>query len=174
MRRIIYFVATSLDGFIARSNGAIDWLFTDQDYGFSTFFAGIDTVLLGRKTYEQTLEFGEYPYQDKESFIFSHSKDSFRHGIAVHQSILEFAAHLQSKPGKDIWLVGGGELAGAFFAAKVVDELIVYVHPILLGSGLPLASSLPGDVVLRFEAAEPFETGLVKLRYTVAERESPG
>ena len=167
MRRIIYFLATSLDGFLARNDGAIDWLFTNQDYGFSEFFKSVDTVLLGRKTYEQSLSFGDYPYQTKQNFIFSRSVSRFDHGTAVDQPIRQFAEELKLRPGSDIWLVGGSELAGHFFAAGAVDELIVYVHPILIGSGLVLASGLPGDVRLQFRGSKPYETGLLRLSYWV-------
>ena len=167
MRRIIYFLAISLDGFLARSQGEIDWLFTDQDYGFSGFFEEVDTVLLGRKTYEQVLTFGEYPYSTKQNFIFSRAAARFAHGTTVNQPVGKFAAELKSKPGKDIWLVGGGELAGHFFAAGAVDALVVYVHPILIGRGLALASGLPGDVRLKLEESKSYDTGLVRLSYHV-------
>ena len=74
MRKIILFIASSLDSYIARPSGYIDWLFTDQNYGYSEFFASSDTVLIGRKTYEQVLTFGEYPYKEKKTYIFT--KDS--------------------------------------------------------------------------------------------------
>jgi len=71
MRRIILFIAASLDGHIARPSSEVDWLFTDQDYGYTEFLASVDTVLMGRKTYEQVLTFGEFPYQEKQSYVFS-------------------------------------------------------------------------------------------------------
>src|SRR5919199_5995017 len=73
MRKVVLFIASSLDGYIARPSGDIDWLFTDQDYGYSEFFASVDTVLMGRKTYEQVLTFDEYPYQDVKSYVFSNN-----------------------------------------------------------------------------------------------------
>jgi dihydrofolate reductase len=170
MRKISYFVASSLDGYLARTDGSIDWLFHDQDYGFSAFFDGIDTVLQGRRTYEQALAFDEYPYPGKQDFIFSRSLRNPQHGVVVSQPIAEFAAQLKAQSGKDIWLVGGGELAGAFFAARAIDELIVFVHPILIGSGRPFAAQLPGDVRLQLNGTEAFASGLVRLAYSVRPR----
>jgi dihydrofolate reductase len=167
MRRIIYFVATSLDGYLAREDGGIDWLFHDQEYGFTEFFASIDTVLQGRKTYELALTFDEYPYTTKQDFIFSRRLRNPAHGVVVTQPIPEFVAGLKAKPGKDIWLVGGGELAGAFFAARAIDTLAVYVHPILLGRGRPFAANLPGDVRLALAGTESYDSGLVRLSYAV-------
>jgi dihydrofolate reductase len=74
MRQVILFIASSLDGYIARTSGDVDWLFTDQDYGYTDFFANIDTLLMGRHTYEQVLSFGEYPYQGKQGFVFSRTR----------------------------------------------------------------------------------------------------
>lgn len=168
LRRIIYFVATSLDGFLAREDGVIDWLFHDQDYGFTEFFASIDTVLQGRKTYELALTFDEYPYAAKQDFIFSRSLRNPAHGVVVTQPITEFVAELKAKPGKDIWLVGGGGLAGAFFAARAIDALAVFVHPILLGRGRPFAANLAGDVRLGLTSTQSYESGLVRLSYNVS------
>lgn len=167
MRRVIYFVAMSLDGYLARPDGGIDWLLHDQDYGFSEFFGSIDTVLLGRKTYDLARSFEEYPYSTKENYIFSRSLGACAHGTVVEEPIAQFVGHLLAMPGQDIWLVGGGELAGAFFAEQAVDDLIVFVHPILIGSGRSLAASLPEDVRLRLTGSEEFSSGLVKLAYSV-------
>jgi len=78
MRKLILFIATSLDGYIAGPNGEIDWLFTDQEYGYSEFYATIDTVVMGRKTYDLSLSFGEYPYPGTQAFVFSRTRDGER------------------------------------------------------------------------------------------------
>lgn len=167
----MYFVASSLDGFIARKDGGIDWLFTDQDYGYTEFLSGIDTVVMGRKTYELCLTFGEYPYKAQRNYVFSRTKAELAHATVVNEPVPEFVARLRREPGKDIWLVGGGELAGAFLAAGEVDDLLVFVHPILIGSGLPLAARLPADVKFRLVQTRAFDTGLVKLAYTAARQD---
>lgn len=170
MRRIIYFVASSLDGFIARNDGSIDWLFHDQDYGFSEFFSGVETVVQGRKTYEQVLTFGEYPYSTKENFVFSRKLSECEHGEVVSIPISNFAELQRQRSGGDIWVVGGGELASEFLSAGVVDEVRVFVHPVLLGNGLPLSPSLRGDVRLKLMQSRSFDSGLVELKYSVVGR----
>jgi len=174
MRKIIYFVASSLDGFIARKEGGIDWLFTDQGYGYKDFLASIDTVVMGRKTYDLCLTFGEYPYKTQKNYVFSRTQTDFTHATAVNESVADFVARLRGEPGKDIWLVGGGELAGAFFAAGAVDELQVFVHPALIGAGLPLAAGLMRDVQLRLTGTQAYDTGLVKLAYSVGNEQHNG
>lgn len=167
-RRIIYFVAASLDGFIARTDGNVDWLFHDQDYGFTEFFRNVDTVVQGRKTYEQVLTFGDYPYREKQNFVFSRTLSDCEHGEIVNEPVANFAARLRRQSGKDIWLVGGGELVASFLSEGLVDDVIVFVHPVLLGDGLRLSPDLIHDVALKLVETESFNSGLVKLRYTVA------
>lgn len=167
MREVVYFVASSLDGFIARSDGAVDWLFTDQPYGFPEFFETVNTVIVGRKTYEQALTFEERPFDGKEVLVFSRTRSSFEQARVVTRSIDETIAELRAHPGGAIWLVGGGMLAGECFAARAVDRVIVFVHPILLGAGRPLASEIGHDVMLKLQGTHAFETGLVRLDYTV-------
>lgn len=172
MRRIVYFVASSLDGFLARPDGAIDWLFTDQDYGYTDFLAGIDTVVMGRKTYDLCLTFGDYPYKTQQNFVFSRTQTEFEHASVVALPAAEFVAQLRGQSGRDIWLIGGGELAGEFFRAGLVDELRVFVHPRMIGQGLPLAAGLDRDIWLKLIDTQSFNTGLVKLRYEVEARQS--
>lgn len=168
MRPFFYFVATSLDGFIARPDGAIDWLFHDQDYGFTEFLEGIDTVVMGRKTYEQSLTFGESPFKSKQHFIFSKTLTQSEIGTVVNEPVEQFVQHQRAIASpKGVWIIGGGELAGAFFAAQGIDQLIVFVHPVLIHAGLPLAAGVPSDVQLQLTGTHAFETGLVRLNYTV-------
>jgi len=169
-RKVFYFVTASLDGFIARDEGSIDWLIQaegDEDFGFSKFQESIDTVVQGRQTYEQVLTFGAYPYADHKNYVFSRKLLSVEHAEVIRHSVPEFMHRMQSEPGKHIWLVGGGNLATSFFEANAIDELIVFVQPILLGRGIPLASQLPTDVRLKLEHSHAFEQGLVELRYQV-------
>lgn len=167
MRPVVYFVATSLDGFIARPDGGIDWLFHDQDYGFTEFLTGIDTVVMGRKTYEQMLTFGESPFKEKELFVFSRTLSRCDLGTVVRQPVDDFVREQKVRDGRGIWLIGGGDLAGHFFTARAVDRLIAFVHPVLIHRGLPLAAGVPNDVTLRLTDTHAFETGLVRLGYDI-------
>lgn len=140
MRKIRLFIAVSLDGYIARCSGSVDWLFTDADYGYTDFFKQIDTVLMGRKTYEQILTFGDYPYQGKQSFVFSQTltKKTDPYVTFIHEDIANFVQQLKANEGQDIWLVGGAKLVQTFLIQGLLDEIILSIHPIILGTGIPL------------------------------------
>jgi dihydrofolate reductase len=109
MRQVKLFIATSPDGFIADKNGGIDWLFTDQDYGYADFYASIDTTLTGYKTYEDILGFGEFPYPGKTNYVFSrHPRQADNNPVRfISGEIAAFVQQLKQETGRDIWLVGG-------------------------------------------------------------------
>ncbi|AFY66378.1 dihydrofolate reductase family protein [Geitlerinema sp. PCC 7407] len=169
MRTINLFIATSLDGYIARKNGEVDWLFTDQDYGYTAFFDEIETLLMGRRTYEQLLTFGEYPYGTKEAYVFSRGqRDRTEQVNFVAQEPASFVRDLKGRPGGDIWLVGGAVLVRELLAAKLVDRLILSIHPVVLGEGLPLFLGPLPEIPLTLIDHHTFETGLVQLTYESA------
>lgn len=171
MRKVIYYLTASLDGFIARPDGTVDWLLEaeGEDFGFAEFFETIDTVVMGRKTYETALSFGPYPYSSKRSFIFSQSMTQSDHAQIVQTSVTEFVSEQKKQSGKDIWLVGGAEIAKAFFEANAIDQLIVFVQPILLGTGLPIVQSPGRDLKLRLIASQEYPAGLMRLDYQVSQ-----
>ena len=167
MRRIKLYTATSLDGFLARPDGGIDWLATEGDYGYARFYDSIDTVVMGRRTYETALSFGAYPYPDRTGFVFSRERAGTidENVTFLAEDVEEFVRSLRLRPGRDVWLVGGGELARAFFEKNLIDELQLFVHPILLGAGLPLFLPRPGDLRLRLLRCRSWPNGLVELHY---------
>lgn len=167
MRRVRFFVASSLDGYIARTDGSIGWLFHDADYGYAEFYAGIDTVVMGRATYELALALGPYPFSGKKTCVFSRSRVGTRdeHAEFIAGDVRAFVAGLRAQPGRDIWLVGGAKLAREFLTADLIDEYIVSIHPVLLGSGIPLFPAGGRETVLRFEGVRTFPSGLVQVRY---------
>jgi dihydrofolate reductase len=167
MRKLVLYIAASLDGYIARQSGAVDWLFTDQDYGYTAFFANVDTVLMGRKTYEQVLSFGIYPYQGTRGFVFSRRTRSPDANVTfISGDLASFVPELKRAPGKSIWLVGGSEIVAECVRHDLVDAFILSVHPIILGTGLPLF--LPGlpELPLQLVQVEHFSSGLVQMSYT--------
>jgi dihydrofolate reductase len=168
MRPVILFIATSLDGYIARMDGRIDWLFTDQDYGFREFFSGVDTVVMGRKTYEVSLSFGEYPYPGRSGYVYSRTRNGQRDEQVqfISTAPAEFIAGLRKKPGKKIWLVGGSELIQDFVQADLIDEYVISIHPLILGAGIPLfRSPLPAQNLI-FRDSTTFDSGLVQMSYS--------
>lgn len=175
MPRIKLYIATSLDGFIARENGSIDWLTKyennpETDYGYSEFYASIGKVLMGRKTYEQALEFGEWPYREKKSYVFTRQKEPTRRENNVEfvsEDIGEFVRQLKRNTEEDIWLVGGSQIIKVFFEENLVQDLIVFVVPIILGSGIPLFDHIGKEIGFRTGRVERYENGLVKLEYEV-------
>lgn len=168
MRQVILFIATSLDGYIARTDGGIDWLLRDQNYGYPAFYGGVDTVVMGRKTYEQALTFGEFPYSGKECYVFSRrpGRGSDDRVVFLDEDPGELVRRLRSKEGRNIWLVGGSELIREFALKDLIDTYVISVHPIILGAGIPLfrAPLPPQFLVLRDTTT--FNSGLVQLTYT--------
>jgi len=168
-RRVSLYIASSLDGYIARMDGRVDWLFSDADYGYTEFLRGIGTIVLGRKTYDQLLTFGDYPYLGKEVFVVSRSRAGERdeHVRFAGPEIVGMVRSLKAGDGKGIWLVGGAQLVRLFIVEHLVDEIIVSIHPIILGSGIPLFLPQERETPLVFTGCESFSSGLVQLKYTV-------
>jgi dihydrofolate reductase len=163
MRKIVLFIASSFDLFIARRDGSVDWLFTDADYGYSKFYKSVDTVLVGRKTFDLALSLGER-FAGKRCIVFS--RNGRKNGNAEFVSDpVAFTKSLLKTPGKDIWLVGGGEIVSIFLNAGLIHEIILSIHPIVLGSGIPLFKGLRREIRLRLVKSEKFKSGLVQLHY---------
>jgi dihydrofolate reductase len=170
MRKIKLYIASSLDSYIASEGGGIDWLFTNEDYGYAKFYDSIDTILVGRKTYDQSLKFDEYPYKGKKVYVFTRRIDGKKNTHYVEYidaDIPSFVRRLLRSVGKDIWLLGGGEIVSILLNANLVDEIIVSIHPIILGKGIPLFSNIKERVNLRLLESTPFGSGLVQLYYGV-------
>jgi dihydrofolate reductase len=167
MRKIILYIASSVDGYIARPDGSVEWLPTDQDYGYQAFLDSIDTVLLGRKTYQQVLTFGPYPYSQQRSIIFSKQNlENLPANAEIVPDIRpDFIQNLRSQPGKDIWLVGGAEIVGQFLAIRMVDRLILSICPTLIGRGIPLFLPQPLERNLKLLSAQTFDSGLLQISY---------
>jgi len=175
MPRIKLYIACSLDGFIARENGSIDWLTEYEnnpgtDYGYSEFYSSIGTVLMGRKTYEQVLGFGVWPYGEKKTYVFTRQKEPLRREKNVEfvsGDVGEFVRQLKENTDEDIWLVGGSQLIKVFLEEDLAQDLIVFVVPIILGSGIPLFDRVGKEVRLRMIDTEMYESGLVRLEYEI-------
>ncbi|MGM9924455.1 MAG: dihydrofolate reductase family protein [Bacillus sp. (in: firmicutes)] len=149
-RKVLVYIATSLDGYIAKEDGGLDWLHEAEgegDNGYEDFIASVDTVIMGRKTYEDIHELaGEYPYQGKKSYVFTTSAADLKNtAFASHVEFIageaaDLIAKLQAEPGSNIWLVGGANLLQEFLKDDLVDEYIISIIPAILGKGIPLFS----------------------------------
>ena len=167
MRKIKLFIASSLDGYIAKEDGGVDWLPDNADSGYDEFYKTIDAVIMGRKTYEQVLTFGAYPYGDKKSYIFtSNSNRNKDENVEFVSKIDEFTKELISSPGEDIWLVGGAEIISSFLNSGFVDEIIISIVPIILGKGISLFKNIQKDTNLELVKTTQYEK-LVELHYIV-------
>ena len=171
MKKIILAVAVSLDGFIEGPNGEYDWCFTDQDYGMAEFYNRIDSVFLGRKSYELTLSMGDMqmPGVPKfQDYIFSNTLKEVKPGkILISGDIESKVRQIKNNEGKDIWLFGGAKLTRSLLNLGLVDEIWVGVHPIVLGGGKPLFEDISGRVQLKLMNSKVYDTGLVSLIYQV-------
>jgi len=188
-RKLVYYVASTIDGFIAREDGSFDWAlaqgehFADlvqrfpetfparchQAFGVPAHPRRFDTVLMGRRTYEVGLNEGiTNPYPSLRQFVVSRSiPDSRDAAVHVYRgSPVRLVRQLKAEPGRDIWLCGGGILAGGVFSE--IDELILKVNPVLIGSGVPLFAGAVGTPRATVVEHEGYPNGFVLARYDLA------
>jgi dihydrofolate reductase len=160
---IVYYVAASLDGYIATPDGGTEWLQpfenTGEDYGYGEFYASVEAVLLGRATYEKCLQFPEWPYAGKPYWVFSRQNGNTPETVV---------ADMKARGMRRAWLVGGGKLAAAFRAEGLISEYIVSFLPLLLGAGIPLFDGSAPRERLRLVASRAYPSGIVQLRYAGA------
>jgi dihydrofolate reductase len=169
MRKVVLSLGMSLDGYIARADGAVDFLSMPKDYSMADFFATVDTAIMGRKTLEAGLKIsgGSLPRSNMPMYVFSKSQPpGERDGVIfVDETPAGFVGKLRQRAGRDIWLMGGGELARAFFESDLIDRLLLGVVPVLLGEGIPLfPSGFPQRDFMLIEN-KSYSKGLVALTY---------
>ncbi len=169
MRRIILNIVCSLDGYIARKDGSVDWLPTgDDDFGMGKFMESVDTVLLGRTTYEQILSFDcDYPYADKKTYVFSRNSNlTNTENVEFISELVDFSKEMAKSSGKDIWLVGGAEIISVFLKEGLIDEVVLSMVPVTIGSGISLFKDVNKDI--KFKILETVEhSGLTQLCLSV-------
>lgn len=167
MRKIKLFIATSLDGYIAGPKEEIDWLFDNGDYGYKKFYNSIDTTLMGHKTYKTALSFETHPYKGKKNYVFTKSKQTSHDENAefVSGDIAGFVRNLKSQKGKDIWLVGGGQINAILLNEGLIDEMIISIHPVILGAGIPLFSGVARQKKFKMTTIKKFPGGLTQITY---------
>ncbi len=169
-RRLIYSVAASLDGYIARDDGSYDWIPEEPDIDWGAFLGRFDTMLMGRHTYEVLASQDiEGPMAAMEHLVFSRTLDPSDHPEVriAREDPAQVLAGLRDRPGKDIWLMGGGQLFRSCLDRHLVDRIEVAVTPVLLGSGLPLLPPGEGDTRLALADLTRYPRGIVLLGYDV-------
>jgi dihydrofolate reductase len=173
-RKIIVHIATSADGYIARPDGNLDWLTRRPApkgfYGMPEFMRSVDAKLLGRKTFDLSVEMGAPFSANDKRYVFSRQPPpgSVPAGVEfVSQSIGAFANRLRDQAGKNIWMMGGGEIIASFLDEDGIDEFIISVVPIFIGEGIPLIAPRHREVPLKLRAVKPFPDGVVQVHYDI-------
>lgn len=173
MRKVKLYIAISLDGKIAKPDGDVKWL--DEipnpemsDYGYVDFINNIDITLMGRNTYDFVVNSGvPFPYTETENYVFSRDaslKDNENVKV-IHGDPAKFVAELKEKDGKDIWLIGGGKINTILWNKGLIDELMVFVMPIVLGDGIPLFGHYPITSQLKLTQSIAYSSGVCCLCY---------
>lgn len=165
MRKMLLNLAVTLDGFIAGPNGEYDWCFTDADYGMTQFMESVDTIVMGRKSFDLVVQYGA-PYPDKKVMVLSSTLNTTPYGnvTIVNEDLPAFAHKLLQGEGKNIWLFGGATIIDPLFEKNLIDELHLSVHPIILGGGIPLFKK-GVKRTLELSKAITYPSGLVQLIY---------
>ena len=177
MRKIILYIAASIDGYIAGPNGEIDWLHSIDnpdklDFGYTKFYKSIDTTIMGNSTYKQILSFGvNFPYPEKTNFVFTNnrSESDTDHVKFVNSDLEKFVIDLKNSSGKNIWLIGGGKTNSFFFNNNFIDEIILTTIPIILGRGIPLFEDSVGKKKMRMSKIKSYNCGIVQCIYKLNE-----
>jgi dihydrofolate reductase len=171
MRKVTFGTANSLDNFIARKNDAVDWLIWSDDVNaiMAEFWRNIDTVLMGRKTYEVALKGGSGSYPGVKTYVFSRTlpQSTDKDVEVISTNAVEFVRGLKNQEGKDICCMGGGELARSFFEASLIDEIGFNIHPVLLGAGVPLFLEMTRQIDLELVECKAIKGGCVLVTYRV-------
>ncbi len=174
LRKVIVHIATRADGYIARTDGDLDWLTARPApagfYGIDAFMQSVDTKVLGRKTYEASLGMGAKFGSRQRTIVFSRRPRPSNAPPAVEftdEAIAVFVQRLRESEGKNIWLMGGGEIIASFLDAQAIDEFVISVVPIFVGDGIPLIARRHRHVPLSLLTTEKFADGLVQLHYAV-------
>ncbi|MEH7275889.1 dihydrofolate reductase family protein [Neobacillus vireti] len=149
MKKLVFYGAISLDGYLARENHSLDWLIGtegEDETGYDDFYTSVDTILMGRSTYDQIniLSPEKFPYEGKECYVFSRKLTGSTENVTfINDEIAGFTQSLKEQEGDRIWIVGGGEVLKPLLQAKLVDEFIIQIAPSILGRGIPMFT--PGN-----------------------------
>ena len=170
-RKVILYIAMSLDGYIATQDDNIDFLSMveddGQDYGYSDFINTVDTVILGRKTYDKVISFGVgFPHADKETYIITRTPRSDIGSVKFYtENLKELVFGLKNKSGKNIFVDGGAQIVNELLREDLIDEFYISIIPILLGDGISLFKNGRPELKLKLVSSTSFKKGLVQLYF---------
>ena len=169
-RKLVLYIATSLDGYIATEDDSLEWLFNiegEGDNGYSEFYSTVDTILIGRRTHDWIIEQekGNFPYKNKKCYVFSKSESGKNENVEfINQDVVEFTNKIKRLDGGNIWLVGGGNLLHSFIKERLVDEFIITIAPTLIGHGIELFKKNDFELELKLKNIRRFNQ-FVELHY---------
>ena len=169
-KKVILYIACSLDGFIARKNHDISWLFMDQSYGFEEFEKSFDTAVMGRKTYDYAVQFSNPPFAGRLNFVVTSQRSMYPDSDSdtIFCSLDDVMEYVRKKSGgKGVFLAGGAGLIASFINAGLLNEIVIAFHPIILGEGIPLFEGIKKELNLKLIDKDIFHNGLVKLKYEI-------
>jgi dihydrofolate reductase len=174
MKKIALYIATSIDGKIAKQDGNVDWLNDlpnpdKLDYGYDDFYKSIDTTVMGHNTYKMIAGFDiPFPYPDKDNYVVTRKTTltSNKDITYLSDDLKSFVHQLKSKPGKNIWLIGGAQLNALMMQLGLIDEIRLFIMPLVLGSGIPMFTDPSLLTNFNLQHSETYSTGAVELRYT--------
>lgn len=174
-RKIIIYIAASLNNKIADQEGSVEWLETiphqeGEDYGYQNFYNTIDTTIMGYATYAQVKGWGiEWPYKDRKNYVVTSKADRETDEFVefISEKPIDYFKNLKEEEGKDIWLVGGGQLNKLFLNAGLVDEIIVHIMPIILNGGIDMFVGVPEQKVLELASTKTYDSGVMELKYEI-------
>lgn len=175
MANVILYIATSLDGYIADTKGGVGWLekypHGKEDYGYKNFLSRTGTLIMGSNTYETVLKMGAWPYKNKKTYVVSSRKFKRDKNVTFYNGDLEaLVEEIENEEEGDIWLVGGGKLAAGFINSRLVDEMRLFVVPVLLGTGIRLFTDEVKKSTFKVIAAITYKSGVIELHYQAKKR----
>lgn len=172
MSSVILYIACTLDGYIAGKDGDISWLHpfehTGEDYGYAAFLSHVGAIIMGGKTYRQALGFGPWPYSGIPCHVVTTQALTNPPDASISAfcgDVSELVAQIRQETGKDIWLVGGSRLITQFANARLIEEYIISIVPLLLGDGIPLFQGLSSKQNLTLTGSTSYASGIVQLHY---------
>jgi dihydrofolate reductase len=175
LRKIKLYIATSLNGKIAKPDGSVDWLKyisnpEKTDYGYAEFFDSIDTTIQGYATYDQIINWDiEFPYKGKKNFVLTKKQNIENTEFVdfITENHVDFITDLKGQGGGDIWLIGGGQANTLILNAGLLDEIQIFVMPIILSGGIDLFDVFPTETQLKLLETKSYSSGVVEMRYKV-------
>ncbi len=170
--KISIYIAASIDGYIAREDNSLDWMDRvggfDEDYGFKQLLDSIDTLIIGRKTYDVATTVSD-PYPGKRVVVLSNRLKSVKEGMELYSGdLVELISKLHAQGAKHIWVDGGVTLS-QFLASQLVDTMTLSIIPVILGGGLPLFNQIGKEISCRLTSSQSYPSGLVQIKYEIVQ-----